>query len=307
MTAPPTLTWAAPDSNGNSFIVAGYDVEGPNGITNLPAHRDERDAHRTDQQRATPTCASGRSAPPRPTGPWVTVPIRPYAGGYEVDGLGALHRRRGRREAAVGCDRRPTFPSGHRPWRRDPARPAPAGTSSTPTAGCTGSGSAPRARCRRRRPAGRTGPAGTSSAGSRSRPRRRLRPRRLRRHPPVRARRRRPRAGREERTVLERVGHRPRRHVRRRTARAATWSTATAASTRSQPRRRRPAAADRGRTGRAGTSSAASRWCPGPAAAGSSTDTAGVAPVRDHRCAHRRHRPSSPYWPGWDIARGVDL
>ena len=83
------LTWAKPDSNGNSFTIIGYDVEGPAGITSLPL-------------TATGTTLTGLTNNVNATirvravgasnGPWVDKVVRPYGGGLEVDGLGGLHR-----------------------------------------------------------------------------------------------------------------------------------------------------------------------------------------------------------------------
>jgi subtilisin family serine protease len=103
-----TVTWGAPDSNGNSFLVAGYDVEGPNGSTNYGFTTTS--ATVTGLTNNVTTTVRVRAVGTAANGPWVTVTIRPYAGGFEVDGLGALHRVSvgGKRpSAATG----PSFPS----------------------------------------------------------------------------------------------------------------------------------------------------------------------------------------------------
>ena len=82
------LRWSAPDSNGNSFSVSGYEVEGPNGITSLPFTTTSltltaltNNVNATVRVRAVGTGG---------TGLWTSKTIRPYAGGYIVEGAGAI-------------------------------------------------------------------------------------------------------------------------------------------------------------------------------------------------------------------------
>jgi hypothetical protein len=84
-----TVRWAAPDSNGNSFIVSGYEISGPNGITSYPLNATS--AKLTGLADNVTSTLKVRAFGTGGTGPWTSVKIRPYAGGYEVDGFGALH------------------------------------------------------------------------------------------------------------------------------------------------------------------------------------------------------------------------
>ncbi len=84
------LTWTTPDSNGNSFTVIGYDVKGPAGITNLSLTASS--ATITGLTNNVNANVSVRAVGSAGNGPWVNKLVRPYAGGYEVDGLGSVHR-----------------------------------------------------------------------------------------------------------------------------------------------------------------------------------------------------------------------
>lgn len=84
-----TMTWAQPDSNGNSFTIIGYDVEGPAGVTRLPLTSTGTTI--TGLTNNTNVVVRVRAVADS-AGPWVEKTIRPHAGGYEVDGLGSLHR-----------------------------------------------------------------------------------------------------------------------------------------------------------------------------------------------------------------------
>ena len=84
-----TLRWAVPDSNGNSFTVVSYDVQGPNGTTSLPLTTRSftltglpNNTNSTVRVRATGGVGFA--------GPWVTKTVRPYAGGYVVEGNGTV-------------------------------------------------------------------------------------------------------------------------------------------------------------------------------------------------------------------------
>jgi subtilisin family serine protease len=107
------VSWAAPDSNGNSFTVIGYDVEGPNGLTSHPLTTTTATlTGLTNNQNATVRVRAVNNVAP---GPWATVTIRPYAGGFEVDGLGRLH--------AVGVGgKKPTGATGGPSFAADLAR-----------------------------------------------------------------------------------------------------------------------------------------------------------------------------------------
>lgn len=83
------LQWAAPDSNGNSFLISGYDVEGPNGPTALGFSQTSLTLNGlTNNQNAT---VRVRAFGTGGSGPWATLTVRPYAGGYVVDAYGPLH------------------------------------------------------------------------------------------------------------------------------------------------------------------------------------------------------------------------
>ena len=84
------LTWTTPDSNGNSFTVIGYDVKGPAGTTNLPLTASS--ATISGLTNNVTVTVSVRAVGSAGNGPWVDEVVRPYAGGYEVDGLGSVHR-----------------------------------------------------------------------------------------------------------------------------------------------------------------------------------------------------------------------
>ncbi|MEO6468640.1 MAG: S8 family serine peptidase, partial [Acidimicrobiia bacterium] len=82
-----SLQWSAPDSNGNSFVVSGYEVEGPGGVTSVPFTTTSlsvsglaNDTNAVLRVRAVGTGGSG---------PWVSKTVRPYAGGYVLEGNGA--------------------------------------------------------------------------------------------------------------------------------------------------------------------------------------------------------------------------
>lgn len=82
-----TLRWDAPDSNGNSFTVTGYEVQSPNGTTTLPlsARSSVITGLPNNTNASIRVRAIGSGA-----GPWYTKVVRPYAGGYEVEGGGTL-------------------------------------------------------------------------------------------------------------------------------------------------------------------------------------------------------------------------
>ncbi len=79
-----TLQWSAPDSNGNSFTVSGYEVEGPGGVTSVPFTTTSLSlnglANNTNAVLRIRAVGTGGS------GPWVSKTVRPYAGGYIVEG-----------------------------------------------------------------------------------------------------------------------------------------------------------------------------------------------------------------------------
>ncbi len=82
-----SLRWSAPDSNGNSFTVSGYEVDGPAGVTSLPFNTTSLSlsglANNTNAVLRVRAVGTGGS------GPWVTKTVRPYGGGYLVEGNGA--------------------------------------------------------------------------------------------------------------------------------------------------------------------------------------------------------------------------
>ena len=84
-----TLRWAPPDSNGNSSTIVSYDVQGPNGTTSLPSTA--RSFMLTGLPNNTNSLvkvrATGGVGFP---GPWVSKTVRPYAGGYVVEGIGTV-------------------------------------------------------------------------------------------------------------------------------------------------------------------------------------------------------------------------
>ena len=135
---------------------------------------------------------------------------------------------------------------------------------------------------------------------------RRLRPRRLRRRPPVRPREPPDAAGPDRPAVLGGSGHGPRHHASRRTARAATSSTAVACSTRFKLETSGTHAADRA-TAWPTSPSWPCRACPScPTTPAASRSTAGV--VSTASASASIAPPSGQatgYWPGWDIARDI--
>ena len=120
------ISWAAPDSNGNSFIVAGYDVMGPNGTTRYPFTVTSATLTGLANNVLVNVRVRAVGTSTSPNSPWVAVPIRPYAGGFEIDGYGPLHPSR-----SVGSDRPP----------RSARRRGAAGTSLVASRSCpTGTG-----------------------------------------------------------------------------------------------------------------------------------------------------------------------
>jgi|GEM_PF-1908521 Subtilisin-like serine proteases len=84
-----TLRWGAPNSNGNSFTVVSYDVQGPNGTTSLPltATSYTLTGLPNNINSSVQIRAIGSGAAPSP---WVAKTVRPYAGGYLVEGNGTV-------------------------------------------------------------------------------------------------------------------------------------------------------------------------------------------------------------------------
>ena len=82
-----SLQWSAPDSNGNSFSISGYEVDGPGGVTSL-AFTTTSIAF-TGMANNTNVVLRVRAVGTGGSGPWVSKTVRPYAGGYEVEGNGA--------------------------------------------------------------------------------------------------------------------------------------------------------------------------------------------------------------------------
>ncbi|MEP6625394.1 MAG: S8 family peptidase [Acidimicrobiia bacterium] len=80
------LRWGLPDSNGNSFTISSYEVEGPNGVTSLPLTATKLTL--TGLTNNTTVTVRVRAIGSGGTGPWATKKIRPYAGGYVVEGSG---------------------------------------------------------------------------------------------------------------------------------------------------------------------------------------------------------------------------
>ncbi len=81
-----TLRWSAPDSNGNSFSISGYEVEGPGGVTSVSFTTTSMSysgmANNTNAVLRVRAVSTGGS------GPWASKTVRPYAGGYIVEGNG---------------------------------------------------------------------------------------------------------------------------------------------------------------------------------------------------------------------------
>jgi len=86
------LSWAPPDSNGNNFTVLSYDVEGPAGTTNVPLSTTSTTLTGLTNN-VTVTVHVRAVGSPGP-GPWATLSVRPYGGGYTIDALGGVHRYR---------------------------------------------------------------------------------------------------------------------------------------------------------------------------------------------------------------------
>ncbi len=85
-----TLAWDPPYSNGNNFTVLGYDVEGPNGTTNLPLSASGTTL--TGLANGVNATVRVRAIGSPGPGPWSTLTVRPYGGAYEIDALGGIHR-----------------------------------------------------------------------------------------------------------------------------------------------------------------------------------------------------------------------
>ncbi len=103
-----TIRWRAPDSNGNSFIVTGYEVQGPAGITSL----DWTGNHLTisglsNNQNAV---LRVRSFGTGGNGPWVKKTVRPHVGGYEVNRFGAVQTVGIGGQSPTAATGAPTFP-----------------------------------------------------------------------------------------------------------------------------------------------------------------------------------------------------
>ncbi len=80
------LRWALPDSNGNSFTISSYEVDGPNGITSLPLTATRLTM--TGLTNNTTVRVRVRAVGSGGNGPWASKMVRPYAGGYVVEGSG---------------------------------------------------------------------------------------------------------------------------------------------------------------------------------------------------------------------------
>ena len=81
-----SLRWSAPDSNGNSFSISGYEVEGPGGVTSLPFTTTSMSF--TGMANNTNALLRVRAVGTGGAGPWASKIVRPYAGGYVVEGNG---------------------------------------------------------------------------------------------------------------------------------------------------------------------------------------------------------------------------
>ena len=81
-----SLRWSAPDSNGNSFSISGYEVEGPGGVTSLPFTTTSMSF--TGMANNTNAVLRVRAVGTGGAGPWASKIVRPYAGGYVVEGNG---------------------------------------------------------------------------------------------------------------------------------------------------------------------------------------------------------------------------
>ena len=83
-----SLVWSAPDSNGNSFSISGYEVEGPSGVTSVSFTTTSMSfsgmANNTNAVLRVRAVGTGGS------GPWVSKTVRPYVGGYIVEGNGTV-------------------------------------------------------------------------------------------------------------------------------------------------------------------------------------------------------------------------
>ncbi len=83
------LRWTAPASNGNALGWGAIEVSAPAGTVSLPPDARSYTVHGlTDDVTTTVRVRAVGSGGP---GPWASVPVRPYAGGFVVDGTGALH------------------------------------------------------------------------------------------------------------------------------------------------------------------------------------------------------------------------
>ncbi len=83
-----TLRWSAPDSNGNSFSITGYEVQGPAGVTSLPFTTTSLAL--TNLPNNTNAVVAVRAIGTGGTSPWVSKRVRPYAGGYVIEGNGTV-------------------------------------------------------------------------------------------------------------------------------------------------------------------------------------------------------------------------
>ncbi len=84
------LAWTKPDSNGNSFTISGYEVNGPNGTVNVAPGATSYAM--TGLANNVTTTVQIRAFGSGGTGPWVTKSIRPHPGGYIVDARGAVSK-----------------------------------------------------------------------------------------------------------------------------------------------------------------------------------------------------------------------
>ncbi len=103
-----TIRWSAPDSNGNSFIVSGYEVQGPAGVTSLNWTGNQLTiSGLTNNQNVVLRVRSFGSGG---NGPWVSKTVRPHVGGYEVDRFGRIRTVGIGGRSPTAATGAPTFP-----------------------------------------------------------------------------------------------------------------------------------------------------------------------------------------------------
>ena len=104
-----TIRWGAPDSNGNSFIVSGYEVQGPTGITSFDWTGNHLTlSGLTNNQNVVVRVRSFASGG---NGPWVTKIVRPHVGGYEVSRFGAIQTVGIGGQSPTAASGAPAFPA----------------------------------------------------------------------------------------------------------------------------------------------------------------------------------------------------